>query len=226
MKAVGADGCRRGWAVAWIDTIGERGFGVMPSIGDVLGFQADMTMIDMPIGLPDSGPRGCDRAARAMLRPHGSRVFIDVRRPLLAFRHDYAAANRWAKSDGRGISRQLYGILPKIAEVDVAMSPERQATAREAHPELVFLRLNNDTPLPSKKTDAGRQRRIELAKKAGFAAIEEWLPALRGSGAKPDDLLDACACADAALSALRGEGRRIEGAAERDAKGLRMEIWY
>jgi len=222
VRALGVDGCRGGWIAAWIAPDGTRGFEVLPHAARLADFVPECAYIDMPIGLPDSGPRPCDRAAQRMLGAARSRVFLGARRPLLAFLGDYAGANRWAKQDGKGLSRQMFNILPKIAEIDGFMSPARQGKFREAHPELAFLRFGGGTALPGKKSPPGLRRRKKLLRELGFADIDKWLGRLRGSGAKPDDLLDACVLAAAALA----PGGMVAGKPERDARGLRMEIWF
>lgn len=228
MKAVGIDGCRGGWIAVWIEAAGRRGFEILPRIEDATRMNATMTMIDMPIGLPHSGYRACDLAARHLLGRGCARVFLGARRPLLDLRDDFDQANRWAKADGAGISRQLFGILPKIAEVDrfITASKGRQETFREAHPELIFQRLNRGVLPPGKKSDEGRALRRALIARHGFGDIDPWLNRLWGSGARADDLLDACACAIAAQDAAVSAGRKVDCAAEVDALGLRMEIWF
>jgi predicted RNase H-like nuclease len=53
-----------------------------------------MVMIDVSIGLPQSGYRCCDQAARKMLGSSGrSRVFLGVLRPLPAYLDDFNPAN-------------------------------------------------------------------------------------------------------------------------------------
>jgi predicted RNase H-like nuclease len=220
VTALGIDGCRAGWIAVWIDKRG-RGFEVIPTIASIASFAIENARIDMPIGLPDTGERACDHAARAMLGAARSRVFMGARRPLLRHLRNYAAANAWAKSDGKGLSRQMFAILPKIAELDDFMSPARQLQMREAHPELVFRRLADGTPLVPKKTPQGQHHRRDLVRERGFAEIDAWLGALRGTGAQADDLLDACALAYAALE----PGGKV-GDDATDAKGLRMEIWF
>jgi predicted RNase H-like nuclease len=220
MRWIGVDGCRGGWIAAAIYAEGWRDFRIVGRIGELDIDPRDRVLIDSPIGLPASGRRACDLAARAMLGSARSRVFLDARRPLLKHR-SYAAANRWGKRDGAGVSRQLWNILPKIAELDRFVTPERQGAIREAHPELAFARLNGGAVLPGKKTREGRALRRDLIEAGGFDAIDAWFARLRGSGAAADDLLDACALALAAR-----EPRRVEGAREIDARGLRMEIWY
>jgi len=182
-----------------------------------------MVMIDIPIGLPQSGYRACDLAAREMLGKAWPRVFLGARRPLLAF-DDFNQANKWAKSDpGKGISRQMFGILPKIKQVDeFIITNSCRNTFRETHPELVFHRLNGGVYLPAKQTPHGKKQRRDLLTKHGFEDIEAWLSKLSRRGAGADDLFDACACAIAADS----PGRKLECNQESDAQGLRMGMWF
>jgi predicted RNase H-like nuclease len=235
MRAVGIDGCRCGWIAVWIDNAGRRGFEILPKIDCVKKFKADMEMIDIPIGLPQSGYRDCDQAAREMLGRGRSRVFLGVSRPLLAYLDDFNPeelgfaeacnlANKRAKSEfGKGISRQLFGILPKIREVDTfVLANDNQDVFRETHPELVFHRLNYGIFLSAKKTPEGKARRRDLLTRCGFEDIDAWLSKLPGSGAGPDDLLDACACALAADS----PDQKLICDRKSDARGLRMEMWY
>ncbi len=220
MRWIGVDGCRGGWIAVTIYDEGWRDFRIVDSIEKLAPAARDRVMVDMPIGLPASGRRACDLAARAMLGAARSRVFLDARRPLLG-RRSYDAANRWAKRDGAGVSRQLWNILPKLAELDRLMTPERQGAICEAHRELGFGRRHGGPALPNKKTPAGRARRRDMVAAAGFGAIDAWLGALRGTGAAADDLLDACALALAAQ-----DPRRVGGIVATDPRGLRMEIWY
>lgn len=221
MKFLGVDGFRRGWICVWIDARGRRGFLTCPTFGDVMRLGAGRTMVDIPIGLPTTGYRACDLAARQLLGPARSRVFVGVRRGLLRHTHNFAAASRWVKTNGKGISIQTFNILPKIREVDELMPPPLQTAIREMHPELVFHRLNGFRPVASKKTEAGLKLRRALLKKHGFDDLPGWRRDLWGTGAKEDDLLDACAGALAAM-----KPKRVACEAEIDRKGLRMEIWY
>jgi len=153
-------------------------------------------------------------------------VFLGLRRPLLRHLGDYAAANAWAKTDGKGLAKQSFAILPKIAEIDAIVLPERQRRLREAHPELVFARWNGGTALPSKHTPEGLAARRGHLGRRGFDDLDLWLEKLQRSGAKPDDLYDACALAAAASEAMQGHARRVKCPETRDARGLRMDIWF
>jgi predicted RNase H-like nuclease len=220
---VGIDGCRGGWIAVAIDERGAAERIVLDRIDEVSRFDAAITMIDMPIGLPPRGRRACDLEARRTLGAARSRLFLDARRPLLDFfaAADYSGANGWGKSNGAGVSVQLWNILGKIAEIDRFITPAKQETIYEAHPELAFARLNGDVVLPPKKTREGLTLRRDLVAAAGIEQIDAWLGTLRGSGAGADDLLDACALALAARAP-----HRVAAPMEMDERGLRMEIWY
>jgi predicted RNase H-like nuclease len=104
------------------------------------------------------------------------------------------------------------------------LTPAQQDRVIETHPELVFRRLNGGRPLPRKKDAAGVALRRALLLADGFTALDDWLDrGRRSSGAKPDDVLDACAAAIAARDAIV---HLPEGDAPRDARGLAMQIWY
>jgi predicted RNase H-like nuclease len=222
-RYLGLDGFRRGWVAAWIDDRGGQGFDLLGSLGKLSISPDDKVMVDMPIGLPERGNRSCDLGARAILGSARSRVFTGARRPLLNHA-SRAEAHSWGKrTDGIGVSCQLFCILPKIREVDSFMTPEKQAVVRETHPELVFLRLNRSKPLVGKKTPAGRSLRRSLLIDAGFDEIDAWLECLPGTGAKPDDLFDACV---AAIAAVDPRGRIPAEEPVYDGRGLRMEICY
>ena len=226
MRACGIDGCPAGWVVVAFADDGTPDFTIIERIDPVVISGAAMTYIDMPIGLPESGYRGCDRAARELLGSARSRVFLGLRRPLLDRRGDYPAANAWAKADGKGLAKQAFFILPKIAEIDAIMTPARQRRFRESHPELVFRRLNGGTALVSKHTPEGLKARRDILVRHGFDELDAWLKTLQRKRAQADDLFDACVLALAANKATQGTARRVKSPAVRDARGLRMNIWF
>lgn len=226
MLVWGVDGCASGWIGVRITAASDRDFTIVRNIQSLDASEATMVYIDIPIGLPETGYRGCDQAARRLLRGAQSRVFLGLRRPLLRHLGNYAAANAWAKSDGKGLAKQSFAILPKIAEIDAFISVDRQRSFRESHPELVFGRLNGGTALVSKHKPEGLRARQDILVRHGFADIDRWLGRLRGTGAKPDDLLDACVLALAAQEAAQGSAQQVKCPELRDAKGLRMDIWF
>ncbi|HUU25472.1 MAG TPA: DUF429 domain-containing protein [Methyloceanibacter sp.] len=221
MKVFGLDGYKHGWVAVWIEG-GEGGICFFKSINALLSHPHARAMIDIPIGLPECGNRACDLEARRMLEKNRNRVFTGARRGLLTF-EKYEQANLWGRQHGAGVSRQLFSLIPKIAQVDGFIDAQRQATLRETHPELVFLRLNRGCSLPSKKLREGIEVRRRLIRREGISGVDDWMDRQRfGTGAKADDVLDACAAAVAA----RDWTHRVPKEPKTDARGLKMEIWY
>ena len=224
MRALGLDGFAKGWVAVLLDG-DRRELSFHPDIGDALRHRFDRVGIDIPIGMLDDGTRSCDVLARERLRPHGSRVFTGARRWLWQEYDDPDKANAEALRRGqRRASRQLWHLGPKIRQVDAYMRAHPQLDIREVHPELVFLRLNQGRPLPSKKSPDGLSMRRQLLQGAGFSDIGEWTRCMpRGIGAKQDDVLDACAVA---MAAHEPAGSLPEGAPPLDACGVKMQIWF
>jgi len=216
---LGLDGFRFGWVAVWIDDRGHHAFDHAPGLARLLAIPHGRAMIDMPIGLKTEGYRICDLYARKLI---GAAVFLGARRGLWEFL-DLATANRhyWQREGkGMGISCQLWNIRDKIREVDDFITPQRQATISETHPELIFWNLTGGLRLERKTTQRGREQRVRLLVERGFADLPKWLTQRYGTRIGRDDLIDACACAVAA----RDSKRRLGG--DVDIRGLRMEINY
>ena len=224
MKAVGLDGFSRGWVAVTLD--GEaRAISFHSSVADALRGGFDRAAIDIPIGMNEDGERACDQLARTKLRPHTSRVFTGARRWLWQDFSDPDKANSEALRRGqKRISRQLWHLGSKIMEVDAFLRARPLLDVREVHPELVFLRLNGDKPLPPKKSEAGDTLRRRLLKRDGFRDIDHWLKEQRiRTGAKRDDVLDACAVA---IAARDPAGSLPHADMPRDEFDLPMRIWF
>lgn len=218
---IGIDGIRGGWVAAYIDEARALRFDYASALDRLLAVPHSRAMIDIPIGLPKRGYRLCDLEARHVA---GSSVFLGARWNLWTFQsHKKANESYWANDD-KGVSIQLWNIRAKLQEVNEAMTPIRQLSLMEAHPEVIFWRLNNKTRLErNKKSDEGRRQRIDLLTARGFNEIGKWLGELRSTGIGRDDLLDACACA---LAARDHSNKFPNSEAQLDDRGLRMEIWY
>lgn len=219
---LGLDGFRGGWVAVRLQGP-TRDVHFLPAAERILDWSFARAAFDIPIGLPDDGDRICDVEARRLIAPHQSRVFLGARRWILDCA-TLAEANRAARARGqKGVSAQLFCLSAKIAEIDALARRIGQKRIRESHPEVVFRRLNEHVPLPAKKTPEGARLRRRLLERDGFRDLDLWLAQRRGTGAKPDDVFDACACAIAARDAtakLPARRPRV------DAKGLRMEILY
>jgi predicted RNase H-like nuclease len=224
LRALGLDGFLRGWVAVALDG-DAREISFHPDVASALSVPFDRAGIDIPIGLTDHGQRACDQLARDQLRPHGSRVFSGARRWLWQEFSDPHKANSEALRRGQTrVSRQLWHLGRKIMDVDAFLRADRSRDVREVHPELVFLRLNGSKPLPPKKSEEGDSLRRRLLRKHGFRKIDCWLTEARlGTGAKRDDVLDACAVA---LAARDPAGSVPGGSPQLDDQGLPMQIWF
>ncbi|MBR1277988.1 DUF429 domain-containing protein [Bradyrhizobium sp. AUGA SZCCT0283] len=222
MRALGLDGFSKGWVVVLLDGHLNR-ISFCRDIAEALSVGFDRAAIDIPIGMTDDGERACDLLARDKLRPHTSRVFTGARRWIWQDFRDPDEANKECEQRGqKRVSRQLWHLGPKIMQVDAFLRAHRSLDVREVHPELVFLRLNANRPLPSKKSEEGDFLRRTLLKRSGFRDIDQWLTKMRiGTGAKRDDVLDACAVAIAAHEPVGSVGLPPP-----DKYGLPMQIWF
>lgn len=168
MIVAGLDGIPSGWLCVILDVNGLSIINIfrVSAINDLLGlnYSPQTVGVDIPIGLlhvSRRGGRDCDRAARRVLgAPRQSSVFPPPVRPALAAT-TYGEASRINASagDGRRISRQTFGILPKIREVDAFLSPQRQSWLREVHPEISFAIMADGACRHRKSSVAGWDER-------------------------------------------------------------------
>ncbi|MDP6631792.1 MAG: DUF429 domain-containing protein [Kiritimatiellia bacterium] len=135
--------------------------------------------------------------------------------------------NRASSEYGLGISKQCFALFPRLRDVHDQMTPELQERVREVHPELCFYGMNNGTPLEhSKHTPEGINQRLHLLKAVGIQRPERQLALFTKQTATDDDVVDALAAAWTARRIADGEAQRIPELPEKDARGLRMEMWW
>jgi predicted RNase H-like nuclease len=176
--------------------------------------------VDMPIGLPEIGPRRCDVQARALLGSRRSTVFpAPVRATLGAADYDDARSRSRAAS-GRALSIQAFHLLPKIAELDRLVSPDRDDVV-ESHPELAFCRLAGGAPLAAKRTPDGRRQRLHLVRPVLDGQDGALLA--RQARAPVIDVLDAVALVATARHLALGAAQLL-GDGERDRTGRAMRV--
>jgi predicted RNase H-like nuclease len=161
-----------------------------------------------------------DVLARALL---GLCVFLGARRGMWEFGSQRETTAHYHARSEAGVSCQLWGIQPRIREVDQLVTQDRQRTLCESHPELVFWHLNGGVRSPNKKTQAGKSQRVAILKEQGFTEIDRWLGQRQGTGVARDELIDACACAWAAKTA---KNRIPRAGHQLDRRWLKMEFWY
>lgn len=191
---------------------------------------AERVGIDMPIGLPEDGPRDVDLKARGRLGAKRSSVFLaPLRVTLEAVDYDDAKQrHRAAHRDGKALSIQAWHLVPKIRALDAVLrSPDVGVSkVHEVHPELAFCELAEQA-LPSKKTPEGRLARAQLLEPWFDGGVIERLARhhLRRDVAL-DDIADALVCLAVAEAMGRGEAASLVHPIPRDACDLPMTIWY
>jgi predicted RNase H-like nuclease len=226
----GVDGCPAGWVVVLEDLAsGALSLRVAREFAGVLALEPRPTLvaIDIPIGLPERGARPSDRAARALLGPGAtSRVFPAPPHGVLASR-SYDEANRLRRElEGKGLSRQTYGILAKIREVDDALALGPRTGVYEVHPELSFRAMAGAARgLAAKKTAEGRDARVRLVL-LHFPSLDPRVLAERPARVRADDLLDAFAALWSARRIHAGRETVLPDPPPRDRLGRSMTIRF
>ena len=233
----GVDGCKAGWFVVLANANTEKltDSRCVNKLSDLFqcSNQPSIIAVDVPIGLlsaAKSGGRNCDVLARRMLgHPRSSSVFSPTVRSALNFPENYSDANyanRKSSKEEIGISKQCFGIFPKIIEVDTLIDPELQNVIKEVHPEVCFWKMGGEVPsFYSKRVTKGREERLNLLSSVGFNHISDVFSEYPRSEAQLDDIIDAAAACWTAIRIFRGEAIRLPATPERDTSGLSMEYW-
>lgn len=222
-RVLGVDACKKGWV--GISNEGRGYFGVtiteLTSSALMDGI-LDVIAIDIPIGLPDSGPREADALARKLVGKRASSVFsTPVRAALVANTHSDATAIS-VQMTGKGMSQQAFGLSRKILEVDswARNSPQRVI---EVHPEVCFAIMGDSHLRYPKSTWAGSEERRGLLTVAGMSLSADI--GIAGEMAGTDDVLDAAAAAWTALRFAKGVATSHPATPERFGDGHDAAIW-
>jgi predicted RNase H-like nuclease len=231
--AIGIDGCKGGWFFFRFD--GEVGtFGATKTVAGILANVPDdaSVLIDIPIGLKERGKteRQCDLDARELLRPkrHASVFPAPCRQALQTDTYE-AASDKNQRVTGRRLSRQSWGILPKIREVDdfLRSSEPMRTNIREAHPELLFRGLAGGPMSHSKQTRDGFAERmtiLQIFRPEAKTLIAAAFLAHGGYEAARDDVVDAFVLAMCARHP--GRLKTLPEEPPTDPKGLPMQMVY
>ena len=260
----GVDGCKGGWIAVYEETASRTlTCRIVKKFEDVFGVHYPplaAVAVDMPIGLWAGGGRACDKAARGVLGKRSSSIFSAPAAGVLDLfckmsleeRKDpraYACANKRNRErtgegnekDGKGLSRQSWALVPKIAEVDDYLRSPIGALKPiyEVHPEVSFAAMNaceNDgacqfNPMEWHKATFGgsAERRALLRHVFGndLEELEATAAKLVGKRAALDDFYDALACLWTARRIYKETcGYLPKAGGPYDAKGLPMRIVY
>ncbi len=232
----GIDGCRAGWIVVLAsdqDDVSHQ-LVLCPRFDDILNLKPrpKTIVIDIPIGLLDervAGGRPCERETRSLLGwPRRNSVFSAPPRAVLS-------ARSYDEARPHGLTRQAFGILPKVREADATMTPALQRRVYESHPELALLSIAGRPMRHRKKSKQGREERLDALREAarGFNFLGNIDQAFEADGkaylrkqVALDDIVDAYVMAWVTLRIAEGNAHRVPDVPPVDGRGLRMEIWY
>ena len=206
---IGVDGCPAGWVAVQFIEDGYEATSLYEDIEELWaahGAAADQILIDIPIGLRENSnaKRPCDDAARKKLSPrrHSSVFSVPVRAAVHKETYEGAKETQENRTAG-SLGVQSWSIADKIAQLDIFLretEPGAIGTIREAHPEVCFWALNNESATKHSKTGqpaAAFWERIEILEATDGAIAEEVRDAATNLDADVgnDDLIDAFALA-------------------------------
>ncbi|MEE4161511.1 MAG: DUF429 domain-containing protein, partial [Woeseiaceae bacterium] len=224
-RIAGIDGCKAGWLVVcetplpgpWSWFVADRFERVRERLHDY-----DAIGIDMPVGIPDRGPRECEALARRVLSPRRtSSVFSTPIRPVLGIDDYRRACDEHEAVDGRRMSKQSFFIMDKIADVDTVVRawPAFGEKLHEVHPEVSFAALGGGEPMHHAKRDpAGFDERFEhLADVFPESVLRNALDAFPRSEVSRDDVLDAFAVLWSAKRIALSTAERLPAEPARDS---------
>ena len=221
MAVLGVDGWRGAWVGALLDGRSVTLLALRDAAAVLAVPGVDVIGIDMPIGLSDDGPRGCDVAARRRLGRAGSSVFPAPLRPVLDAQ-DYADACRISREhSGRALSVQAWNLVPAIGSLDRALGSPPDERVVEVHPELAF-RAADPRVTDPKATARGLAQRVRA-----LAPMMDVVDALAEAPPRVPaaDALDACAAAWSAQRIADGVAESV-GDDVRDRLGRPMRITW
>lgn len=201
---VGVDGCKGGWVSVALEDGAFLEATVHADFSSLRARYRDALVIgvDMPIGLTASGPREADLGARKVLGRRASSVFLVPPRAVVE-EEDYVAALALASRRGKGISKQMFNLFPKMRELDAYKG---EAWLYEVHPEVSFQHASGIALLPPKKTWAGVTARRAALLAHGIVVPDD----IGAAGSVPvDDVLDAAIVAWTARRIAAGNARSL-----------------
>ena len=248
LKFWGIDGCPCGWFCVGLGAGDSWDCFLAKDIGEahekLRQRNAKLALIDIPIGLPDKkGKRECDTKARQFVVGRRSSVFsVPCRQAVEAYRN--ASGDKFVKEEvgrrvsetvGRGpLSKQTWGIVPKIAEVDSFLCENKDAQEffREMHPEVCFCAFNGKPLSHAKKLKSGKinpegMKERKRILKTLLPEAEKIFDDIRNCyqyGVGDDDILDALAGALTAKFVNCGKYKTLPSKPSPDLHDLPMQM--
>jgi predicted RNase H-like nuclease len=219
----GIDGYRRGWVAIVLEGGRFQTALAMPRLATLVAMlgKASSIGVDIPIGLPERGPRPADIEARRFVGPRRSSVFPTLPRAVWEAPDLAAARQLYRELSGRSVSAQTFALRDKVLEADaLARSDPR---IREAHPEVSFRAIAGQPLTASKSSWTGISLRRGFLLGVGIELPDE----LGEAGAAGiDDILDAAAVAWTADRIATGEAESFPARPVPGPDGIPAAIWY
>lgn len=219
----GVDACRGGWVGVVLHDGAYAGIHVAERLAEVVAGigTAAAIGVDIPLGLMESGPRGTDAAARALLGRRRSTIFEIAPRPCWE-QPDHAAASALSRRlMGKGMSIQSWGLKAKLLDAN-ALHDRQAAPLWEAHPELSFQQMGLQFADGTKKSWRGQRARLRVLAAHGIDLPED----LGAAAHVPaDDVLDAAAVAWSAARIAAGRAYSVPDPPRVNERGQRIAIW-
>ena len=226
----GVDGCKAGWLCLSLRSGESRPSASVfdPDARALFAEVATVTTIDIPIGLPSSGARRVDMKARSLLGRLKSSVFPSPVRATLTANSYETACEESKRACGKKISKQTFGILPRIRNVDILVreSPTLINSVFEVHPEVSFVHWNHCRPLlHPKKSGFGFMERIKMVERVFGSSPHDVRAEVPRKQVSDDDILDAFAALWTAQRIHDGTAVSVSDVEEQDEFGLPMQMW-
>jgi predicted RNase H-like nuclease len=229
---VGADACKGGWFAIALTKDGQWQTGVCQDIGALWKkyHNADLILVDVPIGLRESGAdeRRVDKEARRKLgSARGPSVFrVPCRQAVYKNNYEDAKVEN-LRVTGKSLPVFTWGIVPKIRDVDALLLIDARAREhiKEIHPELCFWALAGRPMAQKKDTELGFCERLQILQSNYLqteAIVEHALNDYPRKLVAKDDVLDALVAAITALGPLKS----LPDSPEFDNQGLPMQMLY
>jgi predicted RNase H-like nuclease len=210
----GIDRARNGWVVAALS--GDDVHLDVVSSASALGAEdGEVVAIDIPLPpFPAGIGRRCEHEARRLLGARSATIFPTLPRWCYERPYDDVTRADARRRYGKAYSKQAWNLGPAIFDAEAARRPEWV----ETHPELAFVTRNNGNPVRPKRSWDGVRDRLDVLARSGVEVPTGGftLPV------RPDDVLDAVACAVVARDVAGGTARTVPA----DPEPGEPVIWF
>ncbi|MGG7575986.1 DUF429 domain-containing protein [Streptomyces sirii] len=163
VTVIGVDACPFGWLAVELHDGRFAAARVVTALRSLLPGTAPaggvaVMAVDMPLGLLDTGWRGADAQAAALLGPRRGSVFRVPPRAVWQEETYDDARRRCRELTGSGLSRQTWGLATKLREANACLAEPGGDRLFEVHPEVSFRALAGQRRSIARRAGRGRRR--------------------------------------------------------------------